>query len=127
MNSLTSEDRQAVFNMMTTLDKVLKAKGKYVAVTDTTLDTAKHAAMRHHYRFLKRCGIQQATVDPYKILSWYGFYLAANADDIEKVSVLGAMRVMNHMLDQEKTGKRLSEDIILHLYQLVKNDGVEDD
>lgn len=100
INSLSDEDIKAVYNMMKTVDLILRKKGKYVGVAESTLDEAKKSAIQHHYRFLQRFSIWQTAVDPYKILSWYGFYIAKHADDKEKISVLASMYIMNNMITQ---------------------------
>jgi hypothetical protein len=127
MSRLCEEDKKAVYNMMKIVDAILRKKGKYVGVAESTLDEAKRSAMQHHYNFLERFSIFQTAVDPYKILSWYGFYIAKHADDKDKISVLASMYVMNTMITHEPNKARLPNVLMAHLYQLVKNDEVDDD
>ncbi len=127
MNSLSEADIRAAYGLMRLVDKAFLSKEKYVGIAGKTLDSAKRSAMEHHYKFLNHFKMRQSCVDPYKIMSWYGFYLAEHADDSEKVAVLAAIRIMNRMLQKEKYSNRLAEDFLLHLYELAKNDKFEDE
>ena len=53
--------------------RIKKYKGK-IGWTEQTLTKAKKDSLKHHALFIRKFSITQTKVDPYKILSWYGFF-----------------------------------------------------
>jgi hypothetical protein len=129
MNLLSDSDIEAAYNYMLKLDLIVSRKPEYVAVSGIRFDEAKRSAILHHCNYVKHFGIWQQSVDPYKILSWYGFYLAEHADDKHKISVLVAIQEMNKLLTQEKSkgARSLPSKVVSQLYQRAALDKHKDE
>lgn len=125
MNKLTDEDIVVAYNTMQWIDKVMKAEKK-INCTSEMLISAKSDAIDHHIKFIKQLHVKQNKLDAYKICSWYGFYLAHHLDDPKKLSLGILLRILNTLLSRENGGRKLSEEIIQHLFAMTKNDGNAD-
>jgi hypothetical protein len=112
-----------VFNGV--VDKALVKTGR-VGLTEKTLRNAAEDAMVHHAAFINKFIIQKS-VDPFKIISWYGFFLSKNADDPTKSILLLAIAHLNDLLSKEHLKLKLSAAHVQHLYNMAKLDGSDDE
>jgi hypothetical protein len=129
LSKLTQEDIRRIYHLIGVfdemLDRLLVHTGK-VGLTVQTLKDAAQDAMVHHAAFIDKF-IEQREVDPYKIVSWYGFFLSRKADDPAKRILLVAIVHLNDLLGKEHLGLQLSKPHILHLYAMAKLDGSDDE
>lgn len=127
--SIPSADRSRVNQLLNVFDQVISRRyvaNSLVGLTEQTRECARKATIEHHKQFVDRF-IDQDKVDPYKIVSWYGFFLSQHADDPNKHILEACLRTLNHMLEQENLKQGLSEPQILHLYNMARLDGCKDE
>jgi hypothetical protein len=129
---IAQDDVKIIHHLMEKLDSVLRTKDfsdkhGLLSLTKDDFDNAKEKTITHHYAFLTKLKIQQTSIDPYKIMSWYGFYLSEVAQDDKKIAVLCAIQIMNNMLKYDSFGKPIVTDLVCHLWFLARNDKVNDD
>lgn len=129
---VSQDDVEIIHHLMEKLDYILCSKAfsdKHgsLNLTSDCLAEAKEKTITHHYKFLAKLQIQQTSIDPYKIMSWYGFYVSEGANDSRKIAVLCAIQIMNNMLKYDSFGKPIATDLVCHLWFLVRNDKVNDE
>ncbi len=128
-SSLSDEDIARIHNLLgvfnQVVDQTLVSTGK-IGLTQTTLNDAAQDAILHHQSFINKF-IHQKSVDPYKIVSWYGFFLSKKADDPKKMILLIALKHMNDLLSKEPLHQKMSDAHIGHLYNMARLDGMEDE
>lgn len=129
---LAQDDVEIIHHLMEKLDYILSAKEfskKHgsLGLTESDFYKAKERTITHHYAFLTKLQIQQTSIDPYKIMSWYGFYISEIARDNKKIAVLCAIQIMNNMLSYDSHGKPIATDLVCHLWLLARNDKVCDE
>ena len=128
---ISEDDKKLIFLVFSLLDQLITSEDypyhQHVGVARDTLDKAKTDAIRFHIGHLKHHKVHATSIDPYKIVSWYGFYVAKNADDVKRISLLATIELMRYFLSCEINGITLDRETTSLLYRMVANDGVNDD
>lgn len=129
MANLSSVDVKRICILIGIFNGVINkalVKSGLVGLTKQTLLDAAEDAIKHHAAFVDKF-INQKSVDPYKILSWYGFFLSKKADDPDKNVLFFTITHLNDLLCNEHLALKLSSQQVEHLYKMAKLDGLEDE
>jgi hypothetical protein len=127
MNPLSDNDLELINNLLNKIDETIVSQQGKIGFTAKTLVEARKLAMTHHSKFLLKFKIKQDRIDPYKILSWYCFYLVEVLDDPDKRSIAICLGEMNNILKHEKHGLYLPSKMLRHLYELAINNNTDDE
>ena len=129
MANLSTTDKERICILIGIFNAVVNktlVKSGLVGLTKQTLLDAAEDAIKHHAAFVNKF-INQKSVDPYKILSWYGFFLSQKADDPDKNILFFTITHLNDLLSKEHLALKLSAPQVEHLYKMAKLDGSEDE
>ncbi|MEI6985304.1 MAG: hypothetical protein WCK65_04175 [Rhodospirillaceae bacterium] len=125
--TLNHADKMTIWSLFRQLDDVLlRAPGfkKCFSADEAALINAKSDAIVYHPKHLAVLNIAASSLDAYKVVSWYGFFICKHTDDRCKISLLAAIYVLRVFLNQE-TGVKLGKATTSMLYYLAVNDGDE--
>lgn len=129
MSSLSELDIKRIYVLIGLFDRVIDknlVQPRLIGLTERTLTDAAEDAMKHHALFINKF-INQKSVDPFKIVSWYGFFLSKKADDPAKRILLITIGHLNDLLSKEHLKLKLSYLQMQHLYNMAKLDGSDDE
>lgn len=78
----------------------------------------------HHGIHIKRLGVNQIKVDPYKVITWFGFFLAENFKGNDKCRgiVKATIRTLNYALSSEEPLGGLAANTLSYMEDFVVNE-----
>lgn len=112
------------YNAVDLLNKSLDSeKSKnYVSISLDDQKLALKNTMEHLDAHNKEFSIEPKTLDIYKLLSWYGYFLSNITRDYHRVVYLMTIRELNLLLSKEKCGKHFTRDFTTKIYQMLRRD-----
>jgi len=119
------EDLAAPINL---LAAALNAAG--VTVSDSVRVTVWRECLQHHALHISTLRVNQHAIDPYKLITWYGYILAytiatsgfADASTTTRKVVEATLGTLNYCLENEVPAGGLGSNTISYMADLVINE-----
>ena len=95
---------------------------KYVDISIDDQKLALKNTIEHLEAHNKEFSIEPKTLDVYKLLSWYGYFLSNITRDYKRVVYLLTIKALNTLLLEEECGTCFTQDFTNKIYQMLRRD-----
>lgn len=121
-----SSDNIPFYDIIDALNKVCKSKVG-LSISSEHEKEALLQARIHILEHNNEFSIQPKTLDVYKLISWYGYFLSHSTYDPKRIIYLMTIQVLNEILSKEVCNKSFSKEFISKLYHMLSRDSQSGD
>jgi hypothetical protein len=118
MSTEQVRDMRRIFNFF---NKALDECEHLIVVPPSVREEAARHAVRYHLAHLSMFNIEQTKVDPYKAVTWYGYFIWERIRDKGRIPLMVTVYVLNKFLGNEPKRVRLDEPTIKQIVAFAKN------
>ncbi|MBC2594925.1 hypothetical protein H5P28_11720 [Ruficoccus amylovorans] len=91
--------------------------------SESDVNESLQACIGHHYRHIRQLGVNQKTIDPYKVITWFGVDLAGKDDDrLQQIAECIVAALGACLLEETPKEIGLETDTMRYIADLLKNE-----